>query len=212
MNTTSDIKSYYAATDIYKDSMLHKKANYLKQFSPNYYKSDLDIDPSYDEIFGYSSPFDTESDFQAGDYSIITTPLSLNSGSPDMTSSDNIDPKITGLLKIMDNDPKLRGKFRVSSIYRQGAVTAQGRPSWHGKGLAADIVATSGNFEELEKLMMENAQLVSYCQKHGLGILDEYTKEGQKRPTGSTGPHMHIGPDKLAKVDFQKLLKKYGYA
>jgi hypothetical protein len=41
-----------------------------------------------------------------------------------MTSSDNIDPKITGLLKIMDNDPKLRGKFKVSSIYRQGAVTA----------------------------------------------------------------------------------------
>lgn len=212
MKEESNVKSYYTSSDLYKDSLLYnKQANYLKQFSP--VKDDAYPSYSYDEVFGYTSPFEsTVSDFEAGDYNIIT-PLSITSGNQEGSiENENIDPKITGLLKIMENDPSLKGKFRITSIYRKGATTAQGRSSWHGKGLAADIVATSGNFEELEKLMMQNTQLVSYCQKHGLGILDEYTKEGQKRPTGSTGPHMHIGPDKLARVDFQKLLKKYGYA
>jgi hypothetical protein len=125
--------------------------------------------------------------------------------------NDNVDPKIMGFLEIASQDPNLAGKFTVTSLYREGAKTAQGRDSFHGKGLAADIVATNGDFDELESLIMGNKQLVAYCKSNGLGIIDEYSKEGRKRALGSTGPCMHIGPDQLALSDFKKLELKHGH-
>lgn len=125
---------------------------------------------------------------------------------------EGVDPIITGLIDIIQADPNLRSNIKVTSTYRPGAVTTNGSPSWHSKGLAVDIVPIDGDFIEMEKALMSNPKIVKYLSNNNLGILDEYSEEGVKRNTGSTGKHFHIGRDKLAIQDFYKLLKKYGYA
>lgn len=192
------IKSYYKSTDMTKDYLDKKKLNYFTHFTPGNTKE-------YDEIFGYKGLPTVAESFQPGNYKIASNQLAS-------LKYANVDPKIIGFLEIAEADPNLKGKFKVTSLYREGAVTTSGRPSNHSKGLAADIIAVDGNFENLEKTMMANSQLVAYCRANGIGILDEYSKEGRKRNVGSTGPCMHIGPDSLAISDFNKLLQKYGLA
>ena len=41
--------------------------------------------------------------------------------------------------------------------------------------------------------------------EHGLGILDERSKDVQIK-TGATGEHFHIGPDLIAKTQFKYLI------
>lgn len=125
---------------------------------------------------------------------------------------EGVDPIITGLIDIIQSDPNLRNNIKVTSTYRPGAVTTNGSPSWHAKGLAVDIVPVDGDFASMEKTIMSNPQIVKYLYDNNLGILDEYSDEGVKRNTGSTGKHFHIGRDKLAIQDFYKLLSRYGYA
>ena len=113
----------------------------------------------------------------------------------------------------MDADPNLKGKYVITSLYRDGATTKYGRDSYHKYGKAVDIVPASGSsFDELERNIMSNRPLVEYMLQTGLGILDEYTPNGYQAKTGATGNHMHIGPDRLAIACIRKLLKKYGYA
>ena len=73
-----------------------------------------------------------------------------------------MDDVITGLIHIMNRDPNLRGKFRITSLYRSGATTKSGRPSFHGSGKAVDIIPVEGTFDTLEADMMANRELVMY--------------------------------------------------
>ena len=49
--------------------------------------------------------------------------------------------------------------------------------------------------------MKRSSRFLEYMRSHGLGILDERSKEMQAK-TGATGAHFHIGPDRSARRNF----------
>ena len=49
--------------------------------------------------------------------------------------------------------------------------------------------------------MKRSSKFLEYMRSHGLGILDERSKEMLSK-TGGTGSHFHIGPDKAARQNF----------
>lgn len=116
-----------------------------------------------------------------------------------------------GLVALMNTIPALKDTFTVTSSYRPGAKTKQGNDSWHGKGLAIDIVPKDGDFAKLERNIMQSPQVVQYLLSNGLGIIDEYSENGYQEQVGATGNNMHIGRDKLAVAGLSKLMKQYGY-
>lgn len=223
-------QSYYQSTDPAVYNQYKRKLNYLSLFPTTEEAGYMDEDVSSPEYSNTSFL----SVFSPVDYKINTSPLEIQEEveveqeEQDSEEQDQstmayqnttprrtypsawiVDDVIAGLIHIMDSDPKLRGKFRITSLYRDGATTASGRPSFHGSGKAVDIVPVEGTFESLEADMTANRELVMYMIQNRIGILDEYTPNGHQARTGSTGNHMHIGPDQLALSDFRKLLRKY---
>lgn len=221
------INSYYKSTD---DLGFSKKPNYFDLFQ-EYAESDDSSDIQYyygtDEVPSYDFQF-TPTEYKI---KTVSSPSSTTTSSSSTRTSSStassfsstttrrtypktwvVDSVIAGLIDIMDSDPNLKGKFRITSLYREGARTKSGNPSYHGSGRAVDIVPTSGTFEDLEASMMSNPVLVKYMSDNKLGILDEYTPNGYQARTGATGNHMHIGPDRLALQCQHKLLIKYGWA
>lgn len=223
-------KSYYQSTDPAAYNEYKRKLNYLSLFSPTEETGYLDEDASSPEYSNASFL----SVFSPVEYKINNSPLEVQEEIEDVQEEGNdekqdqsttpyqsttprrtypsawvVDDVIAGLIHIMDSDPNLRGKFRITSLYRAGAMTKSGRPSFHGSGKAVDIVPVQGTFDTLEADMMANRELVMYMIQNKIGILDEYTPNGHQARTGATGNHMHIGPDQLALSDFKKLLKKY---
>ena len=166
--------------------------------------------PNYLSFFNYESTYDPFGEIikTGSDPEYIPRQFRIS----EKRKQEGVDPIITGLIDIIQADPNLRSNIKVTSTYRPGAVTTNGSPSWHSKGLAVDIVPINGDFIEMEKALISNPKIVKYLSDNNLGILDEYSEEGVKRNTGSTDKHFHIGRDKLALQDFYKLLKKYGYA
>lgn len=124
-------------------------------------------------------------------------------------NDEKVDTSIAGLIELMNKDENLKGKYKITSLYRPGAKTKQQKTSFHSLGKAMDIIPVGCSWDELEWLIMSNSEIVNYMKNNKLGILDEYTTNGRQKRTGATGNHMHIGPDKLALVDFDKLLQKY---
>ncbi len=166
--------------------------------------------PNYLSFFNYDSTYDPFDEIIKTGANPEYIPRQFRIS--EKLKQEGVDPIITGLIDIIQADPNLRSNIKVTSTYRPGAVTTSGSPSWHSKGLAVDIVPINGDFDEMEKALMSNPKIVKYLSDNNLGILDEYSEEGVKRNTGSTGKHFHIGRDKLAIQDFYKLLKKYDYA
>lgn len=220
-------KSYYQSTDPAAYNASKRKLNYLSLFPSTEGMGYLDEDagnPQYSDASFLSV-------FSPVDYKINTSPLEVQEVEQEEQTSGTagqstvtqhtytprrkypsawlVDDVIAGLIHIMDSDPKLKGKFRITSLYRAGAMTKSGRVSFHSSGRAVDIVPVGGTFDTLEADMMANRELVMYMIQNKIGILDEYTPNGHQARTGATGNHMHIGPDQLALSDFRKLLKKY---
>jgi uncharacterized protein YcbK (DUF882 family) len=75
----------------------------------------------------------------------------FNDPSIDIASNMKI---MQGLVALMNTIPALKDTFTVTSSYRSGAKTKQGNDSWHGKGLAIDIVPKDGDFTKLERNIM----------------------------------------------------------
>jgi len=95
--------------------------------------------------------------------------------------------------------------FRVTSGYRFGAKTKNGKPSHHGAGNAIDITPIEGQtWDDLLSQMRRSNRFLDYMRSHKLGILDERSKE-MLAQTGGTGAHFHIGPDGAAVANFEKL-------
>lgn len=95
--------------------------------------------------------------------------------------------------------------FRITSGYRPGAKTKQGKSSHHGAGNAMDITPINGQtWDNLLSQMRRSKRFLDYMRSHGLGILDERSKEMLAK-TGGTGAHFHIGPDRAAVANFEKL-------
>ena len=94
---------------------------------------------------------------------------------------------------------------RITSGFRANAVTSNGSPSHHSYGNALDIIPAKGqSWDDLINQMKRSNRFIEYMREHGLGILDERSKEMQAK-TGATGPHFHIGPDQSALSNFKLL-------
>ena len=99
---------------------------------------------------------------------------------------------------------------RITSSYREGAVTSNGSRSHHGnkENPAIDIVPTNGkSYDELIIQMITNPKIMKYFKDHGWGIHSEVSKDQWNSLT--TGAHLHIGPDNVAKKGLAKILEKY---
>lgn len=95
--------------------------------------------------------------------------------------------------------------FRVTSGLRSGAKTKSGKKSHHSEGNAIDIVPIKGQtFNDIVEQIRKSEKVKEYMRNHGIGILDETTKEMLAK-TGGTGAHFHFGPDVLAINNFKKL-------
>lgn len=98
--------------------------------------------------------------------------------------------------------------IRVTSGYRANAKTKQGHVSHHSTGNAIDIVPTDGDFSQLEIKLSKHPEIINYMRQHGLGILRETTPDAMRR-TGATGKHWHIGPDRSALADLDRLIQSW---
>lgn len=101
--------------------------------------------------------------------------------------------------------------YRITSGYRPGARTKQGRASNHSKQDGAyDIVPANGySWDTLKKEIYGNKTIVDWMNNRGWGIIDE-TVASSKAKTGATGDHWHFGPDSWARKEWQQNLARYG--
>lgn len=96
--------------------------------------------------------------------------------------------------------------FRITSGRREGAKTSNGNKSHHSVGNAIDITPIKGqSWENLIAQMKRSSRFIAYMKSHGLGILDERSKDILSK-TGGTGAHFHIGPDRNAIRNFETLI------
>ena len=113
---------------------------------------------------------------------------------------------------LLDSLPELIKRYnlpvRITSGYRPGAKTKDGKDSWHskkdsrGNSRAYDIVPTDENFSSLN-IFYTNPQIRKWMNYNGLGILEETTPDIMAR-TGATGKHWHIGPDDTARNNYEQ--------
>ena len=92
----------------------------------------------------------------------------------------------------------------ITSSFRPGARTTQGRKSHHsekdewGNPRAYDFRPTNGDFNGLLKQMYSNPRVGAWMRAHDFGIIEE-TDHDTMRRTGAKRPLLHMGPDRLAK-------------
>lgn len=103
--------------------------------------------------------------------------------------------------------------YRITSSYRPGARTKQGKVSNHSKQDGAyDIAPAKGyTWSDLKNEIYGNKTIVDWMNKNGWGIIDE-TVASTKAKTGATGDHWHFGPDTLARQQWRQNLARYGQA
>ena len=225
MTSENSVFSSINADQVKNDLNLKSSLNYLDVLDPTYLNL-LNADYSYrqqylDWLVKNQSMVQSPPEFNPMffDYSqnnSVLSPTYQVSGLP--TNSDLIgtpyehaDETILGLIELMNSNPQLKNKYKITSLYRANAKTPQGLDSFHAFGKAMDIIPVGTSFAELEKIIMQDRQLVDYMRRNNIGILDEYTENGYQARTGATGNHMHFGPDKNALKFMRTLLNKYGY-
>lgn len=99
---------------------------------------------------------------------------------------------------------------RVTSAYRAGAITSNGSRSHHSNksNPAIDIVPANGkSYDELIIQLITNPRILKYFKDNNWGIHSEVSKSQWNSLT--TGSHLHIGPDNVAKKGLTKILEKY---
>lgn len=120
------------------------------------------------------------------------------------SDSQVFDPQYGLMKQFVDIATEENIPIRVTSAYRPGAITSNGSPSWHSKGLALDITPAKGStWEELKLAFMNSPRTLKWLRDNDFGILDETTPEMLAK-TGGTGAHWHIGKDKAANRNFFK--------
>lgn len=117
---------------------------------------------------------------------------------------------VGNMQELLDKFAEAGISLRITSGYRPGARTSSGKQSWHSQGYALDVTpGTNETWASLRQKLRNSPDLIKYMQDQGFGIIDETTPEMQSR-TGATGPHWHIGKDRLAISGLQTLFAKSG--
>lgn len=95
-------------------------------------------------------------------------------------------------------------KVRITSEYRPGGKTKQGRVSNHsrknewGQSMATDVVPVDGDFENFKNTLLNSPEARNWFEKRGYGIINEVIPQVLSS-TGGTGKHFHVGPDRWAR-------------
>lgn len=104
---------------------------------------------------------------------------------------DNTHQKLNELTQILSN----KGiDFNVTSGYRKGEKTAQGRTSRHAKGEALDLTFPKLGKDAYNQLL-NDPEVAKFMYDNGLTVIDEYDPSTLNKTKGSA-PHLHIGFDK----------------
>lgn len=211
------LRSIYYKKEVVPQEQNYANNKYAENSTFNAVTMQSSSQDNYDSFWNYLDMFrgdDLNQGLTQGQLDYATSSFSprhytfFHGPSIDIASNMKI---MQGLVALMNTIPALKDTFTVTSSYRPGAKTKQGNDSWHGKGLAIDIVPKDGDFAKLERNIMQSPQVVQYLLSNGLGIIDEYSENGYQEQVGATGNNMHIGRDKLAVAGLSKLMKQYGY-
>ena len=104
---------------------------------------------------------------------------------------DNTHQSLNELTQILAN----KGiDFNVTSGYRKGEKTAQGRTSRHAKGEALDLTFPKLGKDAYNQLL-NDPEVAKFMYDNGLTVIDEYNPNTLNKTKGSA-PHLHIGFDK----------------
>ena len=104
---------------------------------------------------------------------------------------DNTHQSLNELTQILAN----KGiEFNVTSGYRKGEKTAQGRDSRHAKGEALDLTFPKLGKDAYNQLL-NDPEVAKFMYDNGLTVIDEYDPNTLSKTKGSA-PHLHIGFDK----------------
>lgn len=143
--------------------------------------------------------YEDSDDLDLSNFQLANTPIIINTH---VQETSKTDPNLKNLS--LEQLLKEEGvKAKITSGFRKGAKTSQGKDSNHshlddnGHAGAYDIVPTDGNFENLRKEIYGNPRIVQWLKQKGWGILEETSKEVMNK-TGATGKHWHFGPDTAA--------------
>lgn len=102
-------------------------------------------------------------------------------------------------------------KITVTSGYRPGARTTQGKQSRHSLHQAADIV---GNFDEIRRVLDDpNSNVSRWMVANGYGYLDETSKTGTTKfwhDHNRDHSHYHIGMDSSIASKYGTMMKGKG--
>lgn len=126
-----------------------------------------------------------------------------------------VDLKSMSLQELIDQEDlpiKITSGYRANSKTKSGNTSHHSRKDSYGNPMAYDIVPmfngkvniTQQGFELLSSSIINNPIAVQWFKDHNFGLLDETSKEMMQR-TGATGKHFHIGPDKIAISNWNKL-------
>ena len=128
-----------------------------------------------------------------------TTGTVLSSYIPTFTT-DGMSTAMQGLQTLM---VKYQLPVTMTSGYRKDDKTSNGSDSKHASGNAMDIVPMKGySFEEIKSMIRNTPEIFDYMKANGIGLFDETNQETLAKTKG-TGPHFHIGTDKVALKFFE---------
>ncbi len=124
------------------------------------------------------------------------------------TSGKSVDQNVLrGLLNLLEDEGV---SVNVTSWQRPNNKFKSGKKSHHIQGNAIDIVPGEGEtWETLRQKLKGNKKLYDYFKANNLGIFDE-TDPKNLAKTGGTGPHWHIGPDKIAVAGLDAIILQKG--
>jgi uncharacterized protein YcbK (DUF882 family) len=119
------------------------------------------------------------------------------------SNEGNVHQNLNQLTQILAN----KGiDFNITSGYRKGEKTAQGRNSRHATGEALDITFPKLGKEAYNK-MINDPDIAKFVYDNGLTVIDEYDPNNLSQTKGSGG-HLHFGFDKRTKLS-DKFRKEY---
>lgn len=121
----------------------------------------------------------------------------------------NWDTKVGYMSSLINLMKEEQIPFKVSSGFRQNAITNNGNPSWHSKGYAIDIVPSAGTtWNDLKQKLYGNKRIQQWMKDNNMGMIDETGKSASAK-FGATGANIHIGKDEYAKKEFWNTVGRY---
>ena len=205
-NNTAQLKRAFIPNRIRKGSSGFKFMNYTPVFGQEL-SNDLfiTIPKEYSELIKFKTIDEIKNKMEE----VVSQPVVI----PQIPQV--MDLKSMSLQELIDQEDlpiKITSGYRANSKTKSGNTSHHSRKDSYGNPMAYDIVpmfngkvnTTQQGFELLSSSIINNPVAVQWFKDHNFGLLDETSKEMMQR-TGATGKHFHIGPDKIAINNWNKL-------